>query len=183
MDTRRHAPRKLRRRARHPAQGRDGLDAHHAGDIIRFAPALSSGADPIRHARQYLRRRGLSSRATDRYGDPGFLVASNAGSARWKITSQPAGRCRWRRRRTSPASLQLSAAMHPTMRSRWPPSTVLDRGVPVCPALGRSLMGAKPALQQQSQRPTNDRRLEDLTGLVPQPGGLFVALSLKGRSQ
>jgi hypothetical protein len=59
----------------------------------------------------------------------------------------------------------------------------LDRGVPVCPTLGRSLIGAKHTLKQLSLRPTNDRRLKDLTGLVPQSGGLFVALSLEGRSQ
>ena len=39
-----------------------------------------------------------------------------------------------------------------------------------------SLIGGQPAIAQQSQRPTNDRRLKDLTGLVPQSEGLFVAL-------
>ena len=41
-----------------------------------------------------------------------------------KITSRPAGRCRWRRRRTLHASLRSSAAMRPTMRFRSPPSSV-----------------------------------------------------------
>ena len=46
-----------------------------------------------------------------------------------------------------------------------------------------SLISGHPAIEQQSQRPAIDRRLKDLTGLVPQSGGLFVALSLEGRLQ
>jgi hypothetical protein len=41
----------------------------------------------------------------------------------------------------------------------------------------------QPAQEDQAQRPVNDRRLKDLTGLVPQSGGLFVALALKERTQ
>jgi len=44
-------------------------------------------------------------------------------------------------------------------------------------------IGRRFALEQQSPRPTNGRRFEDLTGLVPQSDGLFAALSLKGRLQ
>src|SRR5271154_2682050 len=43
-----------------------------------------------------------------------------------------------------------------------------------------SLIRGQPALKEQSQPPTNDRRLEDLTGLASQSDGLFMALSLKG---
>jgi hypothetical protein len=47
----------------------------------------------------------------------------------------------------------------------------------------RSVADHQPAQKQQSPRLTNDRRREDLTGLVPQFEGLFVALSFKRRFQ
>jgi hypothetical protein len=46
-----------------------------------------------------------------------------------------------------------------------------------------SRIGDQPEQKQQSQRSTNDRRLKDLTGLVPQSDGLSVALSIKGQMQ
>ena len=63
VDTRRDAGGKLRRRARHLAEGRDGPDADHARDVGRLASALRSRRRSLRRARQHHRRRRLSARA------------------------------------------------------------------------------------------------------------------------
>jgi soluble lytic murein transglycosylase-like protein len=60
----------------------------------------------------------------DRYGVPGFFAAYNAGPARWEDHLANGRPLPIETQAYLPASLQLSAAMRPTTRSRWPPSSV-----------------------------------------------------------
>ena len=119
----------------------------------------------------------------DRYGAPGFLAAYNAGPARWEYhlaTGRPL-----------PLETQAYLArLAPVVGGSAPGDAVplasivrswAEASLFVAHSIGS--IGGRPALEQQSQRPTNDRRLKDLTGPVPQSEGLFVALSLKGRTQ
>jgi hypothetical protein len=184
MDTRRHAPRKLRCRARHPAQGRDGLDADHPGTWPGLRRRWRLGTDSYDAHDNIIAGAAYLRALHDGYCVTGFLAVYNAGPARWEdhlATGRP---------------LLMETQAHlarvaPVASGNAPDDVVslvsIDRSwTEACLFVarsGRSLIGAKPALKQLSPRPTNDRRLEDLTGFVPQSDGLFVALSLKGRSQ
>jgi hypothetical protein len=119
----------------------------------------------------------------DRYGAPGFLAAYNAGPARWEnhlATGRPLPmETQAYLARLAPvvcSNVADAAPLASVVRSWTEASLFVARSI-------ESLIGGQPAIEQQAQRPTNDRRLKDLTGLVPQSGGLFVALSLKGRMQ
>ena len=120
----------------------------------------------------------------DRYGAPGFLAAYNAGPARWEYhlaTGRPL-----------PMETQAYLARLAPVVGRSAPDDAVplasivrswsEASLFVAHSIG-SLIGSHTAIEQQSPRPTNDHRLKDLTGLVPQSDGLFVALSLKERSQ
>ena len=120
----------------------------------------------------------------DRYGVAGFLAAYNAGPARWEnhlATGRPL-----------PMETQAYLArLAPIVGGNAPADAVplasivrswTEEPLFVVRSIG-SLIDGQPAQEQQSQRPTNDRRPKDWTGLVPQSGGLFVALSLERRLQ
>jgi hypothetical protein len=81
-----------------------------------------------------------------------------------------------------PASLQLSAASDDAAPLASIVRSWTEASLFVARSIG-SLIGGHPAPKEQAQHATNDPRLKDLTGLVPQSGGLFVALSLNGRMQ
>ena len=127
----------------------------------------------------------------DRYGAPGFLAAYNAGPARWEYhlaTGRPLPlETQAYLARLAPVvggnAPDKAAPLASIVRSWTEASLFVARSI-------ESLIGRQPvhrehqvAQKEQAQRSTNDRRLKDLTGLVPQSGGLFVALSLKGRLQ
>jgi hypothetical protein len=124
----------------------------------------------------------------DRYGAPGFLAAYNAGPARWEdhlATGRPlAMETQAYLARLAPvvggSAPDEAAPLASIVRSWTEASLFVARSI-------ESLIGGQPvqrehqvAQKEQAQRSTNDHRLKDLTGLVPQSGGLFVALSLRG---
>jgi len=142
------------------------------------------GPDPYDAHDNIIAGAAYLSELHDRYGAPGFLAAYNAGPARWEdhlATGRPL-----------PMETQAYLArLAPVVSGNAPDDAVplasvvrswTETSLLVARSIG-SLIGGQPAEKQQAQRPTNDRRLKDLTGLVPQSDGLFVALSLKGRLQ
>ena len=138
------------------------------------------GADPYDAHDNIIAGAAYLRELHDRYGAPGFLAAYNAGPARWEnhlATGRPL-----------PMETQAYLArLTPIVGGGAPEEAVplasivrswAEASLFVARSIG-SLIGGQPAEKQQAQRPTNDRRLKDLTGLVPQSGGLFVALSLE----
>jgi hypothetical protein len=153
----------LRQRCR---LGADPYDAH--GNIIAGAA--------------YLRE------LHDRYGAPGFLAAYNAGPARWEdqlATDRPLPmETQAYLARLAPVvggDAPDDAAPLASVARSWTQASLF-----VARSIG-SLIGGPPAQKEhqiaqkeQAQRLVSDGRLKDLTGPVPQSGGLFVALSPKG---
>ena len=140
------------------------------------------GADPYDAHDNIIAGAAYLRELHDRYGAPGFLAAYNAGPARWEdhlATGRP----------LPMETHAYLARLAPIVGTNAPDDTVplasiirswTEASLFVTRSIG-SLIGSQPAAKEQPQRPTNDRRLKDLTGLVPQSDGLFVALSLKGR--
>ena len=142
------------------------------------------GADPYDAHDNIIAGAAYLHELHDRYGVPGFLAAYNAGPARWEdhlATGRPLPiETQAYLARLAPivgGSAPDDAAPLASIVRSWTEASLF-----VARSIG-SLIGGQPAQKQQSPRPTNDHRLKDLTGLVPQSDGLFVALSLKGRSQ
>lgn len=120
----------------------------------------------------------------DRYGIPGFLAAYNAGPARWEdhlATGRPLpAETRAYLARLAPivgGGAADDAVLLASVVRSWTEASLFPARSAGSPSDGQ------PAPKQQSPRPTNDRRAEDWTGLVPQSDGLFVALSPRERSQ
>ena len=142
------------------------------------------GADPYDAHDNIIAGAAYLRELHDRYGAPGFLAAYNAGPARWEdhlATGRPLPmETQAYLARLAPVvggSASDDALPLASIVRSWTEASLF-----VARSIG-SLISGQPAIEQQSQRPTNDRRLKDLTGLVPQSEGLFVALSLKGRLQ
>jgi len=142
------------------------------------------GADPYDAHDNIVASAAYLRELHDRYGAPGFLAAYNAGPARWEdhlATGRP----------LPMETRAYLARLAPVVAGNAPDDAVplasivrswTEASLFVARSIG-TLIGGHSAIEQQSPRPTNDRRLKDLTGLVPQSDGLFVALSLKGRLQ
>jgi soluble lytic murein transglycosylase-like protein len=120
----------------------------------------------------------------DRYGIPGFLAAYNAGPARWEdhlATGRPLpAETRAYLARLAPivgGGAAEDAVLLASIVQSWTEASLF----PARPA--RSPGDGQPALKRQSSRRTNDRPVEDWTGLAPQSNGLFIALSSQERSQ
>jgi soluble lytic murein transglycosylase-like protein len=142
------------------------------------------GADPYDAHDNIIAGAAYLRELHDRYGAPGFLAAYNAGPARWEdhlATGRPLPmETRAYLARLAPvvggSAPDDAVPLASIVRSWAEASVFVARSI-------ESLIGGQSAVKEQTQRPTNDRRLKDLTGLVPQSGGLFVALALKERMQ
>ena len=133
-DMRRHARGKLRGCARHLAQGHDGLDADHAGKWAGLRGRYRLGAEPYDAHNNIIAGAASAQAARPRWA-PGFLAAYNAGPARWEdylATGRPLPIEAY-----LPASLQLSAAVHPTVGSRGLHRPFLDQVIRVCRTFDR----------------------------------------------
>jgi hypothetical protein len=149
------------------------------------------GADPYDAHDNIIAGAAYLRELHDRYGAPGFLAAYNAGPARWE-DHLATGRALPMETQAYLARLAPvvggnapddAAPLASILRSWTEASLFVSRSI-------GSLIGGQPAQKEhppaqedQAQRPVNDRRLKDLKGLVPQSGGLFVALALKERTQ
>ncbi len=142
------------------------------------------GADPYNAHDNIIAGAAYLRQLHDRYGIPGFLAAYNAGPARWEdhlATDRPLpAETRAYLARLAPivgGGAADDAVLLASVVRSWSEASLF----PARPV--RSPSDGQPALKQQSSRAKNDRPAKDWTGLAPLSDGLFVALSLRGRSQ
>ena len=120
----------------------------------------------------------------DRYGSPGFLAAYNAGPARYEDY-------RDRRRALPPETVAYVAALVPLVGGDEIAGPVLMVASDRSPRSPASLFAVRADAAPHADRPTSDLPsgdtramvpVRDLSAIVPQSGGLFVALSTAGRA-
>jgi soluble lytic murein transglycosylase-like protein len=120
----------------------------------------------------------------DRYGSPGFLAAYNAGAARYEDY-------RDRRRALPPETVAYVAALVPLVGGDEIAGPVLMVASDPSPHSPASLFAVRTDAAPHANRPTSDLPsgdtramvpVRDLSAIVPQSDGLFVALSTTGRA-
>jgi hypothetical protein len=120
----------------------------------------------------------------DRYGSPGFLAAYNAGPARYEDY-------RDRRRALPPETVAYVAALVPFVGGGEIAGPVLPGASDPSPRSPASLFAVRADAVPHADRPTSDLPsgdvpamvpVRDLSAIVPQSDGLFVALSTTGRA-
>jgi hypothetical protein len=118
----------------------------------------------------------------DRYGSPGFLAAYNAGPARYEDY-------RDRHRPLPPETVAYVAALIPFVGGGEIAGPVLMVASDPSPRSQASLFAVRADGAANADRPTSDRPsgntlavipVRDLSAIVPQSDGLFVALSTTG---
>ncbi|HQT72594.1 MAG TPA: lytic transglycosylase domain-containing protein [Acidiphilium sp.] len=142
------------------------------------------GADPYDAHDNIIAGAGYLRELHDRYGVPGFLAAYNAGPGRWEdhLASGRALPLETRAYLARLAPAVAEGAVDDTVLlgsvvKSWTEASLFP------PLTARKSTDRQSATQQPSGPSTNDRRAQDWTGLAPQSGGLFVAVSGRDRSQ
>ena len=142
------------------------------------------GADPYDAHDNIIAGAGYLRELHDRYGVPGFLAAYNAGPGRWEDHLSSG--------RTLPLETRAYLArLAPVVADGAVDDTVLLASVVKSwteaslfpPSTDHKSSDDQSATQHPSGPSPNDGRAQDWTGLAPQSGGLFVAVSGRNRSQ
>lgn len=141
-------------------------------------------ADPYDAHDNIIAGAGYLRELHDRYGVPGFLAAYNAGPGRWEdhLSSGRPLPLETRAYLARLAPVVAEGAVNDTVLlasvvKSWTEASLFP------PSTARESTDRQSATQQPSWPSTNDRRAQDWTGLAPQSGGLFVAVSGRDRSQ